>query len=344
MAKHAKNTDDLIEDIKAQSSNEATDEPIEIIPESSSRGNHARVSDDEENAETEVGAEVEAETTPVDSAHKNLFEFAEHHKKKSKRTRTMLTVAIIVLLLAFAGLGYFAYTQFLDASKGAADEGNRVSAQNNIAFEADETSDATSGSQLNLDVVPALSALIGMNQDEALEAIGHGASVTSTSDITKEEKKDGEKKAKEVVVGSKVTVSLSEIKPDPQGGVPSVHLILDKKGIVTKADFSSSLYALNCNTLSFTSAVNEVNLVGNILTATGLDMGDEVFTLPKDEDEYRTYDEEGTKPVEEKYTFEGKNDDLTWSLRLTYDYTTYNANSQKNLSDTIQLIYVCIEK
>ena len=96
--------------------------------------------------------------------------------------------------------------------------------------------------------------------------------------------------------------------------------------------------------LSFTSAVNEVNLVGNVLNATGLDMGDKTFALPKDEDKYRTYDDEGTKPVEEKYTFEGENGGLNWSLRLTYDYTTYNANSQKNLSDTIQLIYVCIEK
>ena len=217
MAKHAKNADDLIEDIETQSSEEATDEPIEIIPESSSRGNHARVPEDE------MSREAEGMDVATEHEHKGFFDFAEHHKEKSKRTRTMLMVAIIILLLAFAGLGYFAYTQYQNASKGAADEGNRVAAQNNVAFEGDEPSDATSGSQLNADVVPALATVIGMNQDKALETLGHGASVTSTSDITKEVKKDGEKKAKEVVVGTKVTVSLSDVKPDPQGGVPSVH-------------------------------------------------------------------------------------------------------------------------
>ena len=288
------------------------------------------------------------------------------HKQRSRRTRIVL---IFIILLLLAGLGFLGYTAWnivmeanQEASQTAASHGE------SSTIEGDTKSDAGTTDKVKPQVsIPNLANLVGLTTDEAISYLGSGAEVSSTTDITEEvektrevevEVKSDDPKAEpttevqtetyteEEVVGHHVTISMKNDKTDSQGNRPSVYLTTDKDEKTTIVGYSISMESLGYGDMSFNDAVNVAKIVQNTLSNVGVTPADGNIALPEDESEYRTFGEDGTTVAEESYTFKGdgttgEGTAITWSLRLTYDYSAYNVS--KNWDDVIKLVYVTVE-
>ena len=337
---------------------EDTDDEVEAKVK---RGSHVQATIDERmQLEAEAEAEAQAQEAYVpdepiieeqvqivspeqNQASKKSADKHHSHLKKSRRVRTALIVVIVLLLLAFGGLVFMFVNSLSEVNAHMENETQRVSSSEQM----ESTADQASAGKVNAKVVPQITKVIGKTQDEALPLIGHGAVVTKSTDIvekTKEEDSEGNETEKEEVVGTKVTVSLTEGPTDSQGNVPVVYLKLDKDGYTTQVGFSSSLMSLGVDDCSFSDAIEAKNVVGDVLGASGVHTEKSTLVLPKDKSEYRTMDAEGKNISEERFMFEGEVDiDGTatpWTCTLIYDYSAKNVSG--NLNDTIKLIYVYI--
>ncbi len=249
---------------------------------------------------------------------------------KSRRLRRILIGVIIVLIVllvaALVGIGMLVINESRSAVQMAT---NNQQAANDL----EDVKDASTGTE-KLISAPDLAALLGATQDEAIEAVGHGATVTATREVNEEDNP----------IKTSLTVALTEEPADSRSGTPTVYLGLDEDGTVVQAGYSAPLASLGFGSLSFADAVSNEHVVEKTLQEAGIPVEEGVAVLPEDKAEYSTYDSAGTTLVRENCTFEGEatigDATRSWSSTLSYDYTT--ANASDNLADTIRLIYVYV--
>lgn len=264
---------------------------------------------------------------------------ANVHKRKSRRTRVMLTIALVVLLVLAAALVYYASRLFTEANDAAQQSAMRADSSEAPAALA---SDAQADDGQKHGDVPALTGLLGLTVDDAVAQVGRGATITSDKEVTEETGEGDEKKTE--VVGRSVTVTLEDETTDNSGSAPTLYLECDKDGAITRVGYSTSVASLNYGDMSFADIVQSGHIVENLLSDAGLPTDAGAVEVPAAED-YRTYAEDGTTIVQEAYLFSGTSNatdgsERKWNCRLTYDYSA--ANVSGNLADTIKRVQLYI--
>lgn len=253
------------------------------------------------------------------------------YQHKSRRMRRILIGVIIVLLVLLVA----AAVATVLLVRTASDTAVQMAAQgsSSAASLQEGVEDASSGTE-KLVTAPDLASLLGMGQDDALAAVGGGATVTSTREVNEEGNP----------IKQSLTVALADEPADSRSGTPTVYLGLGEDGKVVQAGYSAPTASLGYGSLSFADAVGNDHVVEKTLQEAGIPVEMGAAALPEDKAEYSTYDSTGKKLVRENCSFEGKvtidGAERTWSATLSYDYTT--ANASNNLADTIRLIYVYV--
>lgn len=251
---------------------------------------------------------------------------------KSRRLRRILIGVIIVLavLLAAALVGVAAMVVTESQSAVQMVANNQKASTDDLH---DGVKDAATGTE-KLVTAPDLAILLGKGQEDAIAAVGHGATITATREVNEEGNP----------VRTSLTVALAEEPADSRSGTPTVYLGLDETGAVVQAGYSAPTTSLGYGSLSFADAVSNEHVVEKTLQEAGVPVAEGTVVLPEDKASYSTYDSNGTTLVRESCTFGGQVDiggsSRTWSATLSYDYTT--ANASDNLADTIRLIYVYV--
>ena len=253
---------------------------------------------------------------------------------KSRRMRRVLIAVILVIIALMVVLGILLF-QFVRVSQNAVIQ--QVQQEGSQTIESTEgTGDATDATSaaVRTTEVPLLTSVMGMGQDEAIAAIGHGAVVSGSLDVNEEGNP----------IRQRVTVVLTEEPADALSGTPTVYLGLNEEGKVIMAGYSAATASLGYGNLSFADAVQNENIVEKTLDEAGLSVPASSAVLPEDRAAYCTYASDGTTLVEENCTFNGEADvngtRYTWSSMLMYNYTAANASG--NLADTIRQIYIYI--
>lgn len=256
------------------------------------------------------------------------------YQRKSRRMRRVL-IAIVVLLIALIGaLGYFAWQWFEESQLIASQQTQEQQSSQEVgSMQTDETKDATTATAKKTDV-PDLAAVLGMTKDEAITALKHGATETTSKEVNEEGNP----------VKTNVTVALTDEPADTRSGTPTVYLGLNEDGALVQAGYSAATASLGYGSLSFVDAVKNEHLIEKTLQEAGVDVPEGSAELPADKAAYSEYASDGTTLVKESYSFSGTVDldgaAHEWSAVLLYNYST--ANTSGNLADTIRIVYVYI--
>ena len=175
---------------------------------------------------------------------------------------------------------------------------------------------------------------LGMTKDEAIAALKHGATETTSKEVNEEGNP----------VKTNVTVALTDEPADTRSGTPTVYLGLNEDGAVVQAGYSAATASLGYGSLSFVDAVKNEGIIEKTLQEAGVNVPAGSAQLPADKTEYSEYASDGTTLVKESYSFSGTVDlngaAHEWSALLLYNYST--ANTSGNLADTIRIVYVYV--
>ncbi len=254
------------------------------------------------------------------------------HQRKSRRMRRTLTIVIVLLVVLIAGLGIFGY-QLITTSRDVATQQNSGGTSDVTATNSSSSTKDASTQNTKKTNVAGLVGIMGKSQADAVKTLGHGATVSVSSDVNEEGN----------AVKKRVTVVLTDEPADSKAGTPTVYLGLNEAGTVIMAGYSSSTASLGYGSLSFADAISNEHVVEKTLNEAGLSVADGTAVLPA-KSAYSTYASDGTTLVKESCSFQGNSSingaNYTWSAVLVYDYTAANASG--NLADTVRQIYIYI--
>ncbi|MCI8468402.1 MAG: histone-lysine N-methyltransferase [Eggerthellaceae bacterium] len=255
--------------------------------------------------------------------------------RKSRRMRRILIAVAVILVLLLAAGAYFTWQLVQVAETSASQQAQAHQDQQQAAvLSPDEANDASSATTVKKTTVPNLTALLGLDQDQAIEYLAHGAQVASTREVNEEDNP----------VRQEVRVALTEEPADARTGTPTVYLGLGEDGLIVQVGYSTSTASLGYGSLSFADAVRNESIIEKTLAEAGVDVDEGSVALPEDKESYSTYDTDGKTLIKEYCSFYGEADvegtPMQWSAVLSYDYTMANATS--NLADTVRTIYVYV--
>lgn len=316
---------------------------LDVPEKPAKRGRHARhaapAADEFGSAEgavdsSESGLSVTSvEATAADGAprSKGSKDEVPAYLRKSRRMRRILTAVIVLLVLLLAAGAFFAWQRLGADASSARQQAQTLEVSTDI--QGAEASDSASAS-VKKTSAPDLVSLMGLTQDEAVEALQHGAQVSATSEVNEADNP----------VKTEVRVALTAEPADTRTGTPTVYLGLDADGRVVQAGYSTSSSSLGYGSLSFSDAVQNEHIIEKTLAEVGLSVEEGSVSLPADRAAYSTYASDGKTLVKEYCSFEGEAEgeggSYTWSAVLSYDYSTANATG--NLTDTVRLVYVYV--
>jgi len=238
-------------------------------------------------------------------------------------------VVIVLLIFLICALGYFAY-MLLEKTQT---QTVQSAPMDTVILKNDEEKpqDTTTATTKRTDV-PLLVVILGKTQEEAIESIGHGATVINSLPINEEGNP----------IRTEVKIALTDEPGDTRSGTPTVYLGLDGAGVIIRAGYSAATTTLGYGSSSFVDAATKDYIVENTLGEAGIDLPLGSVTLPQDKTEYTTYKSDGKTVEKETYSFSGVVDHngfaFEWSAVLRYDYTAENVSG--NLADTIRQIYI----
>ncbi|MDR0513837.1 MAG: hypothetical protein LBG81_01570 [Coriobacteriaceae bacterium] len=260
------------------------------------------------------------------------------HQKKSRRMRRVLTAAIILLIALLGALVYFSYMWItvgsLELGQFKIEQEVREQPSHDIdELKGDDTKDNATTTVKKTEV-PGLLSLLGKTQEEAINLVGHGATVVSSIPVNEEGNP----------VKMNVKLSLTDEPGDARSGTPTVYLGLGWNGMVITAGYSVATSSLGYGALSFVDAIEKEHIIELTLAEAGLAVAQGSATVPTDKSLYSTYASDKTTLVEEACSFSGTVEQggapYEWSSVLRYDYMAANASG--NLADTIRQVYVYI--
>lgn len=269
------------------------------------------------------------------TSRKDRLAALPEHQRKSRRTRRALTIAIILLIVLLGALVYLGY-ELIKTSQNAISQTtpSQGSDATQVAESGTTTKDATTDTVKRIDV-PALASVIGSSRDEAISLLGHGATLTLSSEVADENS----------AVVETDTVMLTADASDSKLASPTVYLSLDEAGTVVQVSYTAATASLGYGTLSFADAVSNEHVIEKTLSEAGLSVQEGTVELP-DRGDYSTYAADGTTLTAEKYSFSGTapatsgSASFNWAAVLSYDYTASNASG--NLSDTVRMITISL--
>lgn len=247
---------------------------------------------------------------------RRLLEQLPDHQVKSRRQRRGLIVVLLLLLVLVCVLGFLCYRFLVVADLQPVQQENQTEAVRSSEAEG-EVKDSGSASQRT--EIPQLVSLFGMTQDEAVKALGHGATLDSSQEVNEADSN----------VKKRVGLKLTEEPGDAKSGQPTVYLGLDEDGKVIETSYSTATGYLGYGAVSLGDIISNDNIVENTLSDAGLVIDDANLKLPDDPSEYRTYDTDGETVVKERVSFDGSapgtdGNDYDWAAVITYDYTAAN--------------------
>lgn len=252
--------------------------------------------------------------------------------QKSARMRKILIAVIVVLVLLIVGAGFLVWQLYQTAQTSAVQQAQI--AEDAASTSTEQATKDASATTSKKTTVPNLVALLGSTQDAAIQALQHGARVTSAVPLNEEGNP----------VKQEVRIALADEPADSKGGTPTVMLSLNEEGTIIRAGYSSSTSSLGYGSLSFSDIITKENVIEKTLEEAGLAVAQGAVTLPQDKMAYSTYASDGTTLTKESYTFSGtgqaNGQELPWSALLTYDYSMANATG--NLVDTIRTIAIYV--
>lgn len=256
-------------------------------------------------------------------------------QRHSKRLRITLIIVIVLLIALVGVLGYFMLNVFKETNNLASQQAAEQAGSQEVGILASEPTQTTdvSSNAIKKVSVPDLVSLLGLTQEEAIVALGRGATATAESAIEEEGS----------AIRKNVTIALNEDPADVRSGASTIYLSLNADGYIVEAGYSAATASLGYGSLSFSDAVQNESIIENTLQEAGVSVGEGAVVLPEDKSAYTTYDT-NNKATKESYSFSGTTDingkSLEWSSVLLYDYST--ANVSGNLNDTIRIIYVYV--
>ncbi|MCL2889602.1 MAG: histone-lysine N-methyltransferase, partial [Eggerthellaceae bacterium] len=154
-------------------------------------------------------------------------------QRRSRKIRRTLIVVIVLLIALIGATIYFNYQLLEEARRQAIEQVTHNDPTDTDKLKDDDPHDATTATTKKTDVV-YLVALIGMGQDDAIRAIGHGATIVSSLPI----KEEGNP------IRTELKVSLTEEPGDTRSGTPTVYLALDGAGVIIRAGYSAAITTL----------------------------------------------------------------------------------------------------
>ncbi|MGN0301804.1 MAG: hypothetical protein ACI4BI_02895 [Anaerotardibacter sp.] len=245
------------------------------------------------------------------------------NKQSSKRLTFLKVILVGALIVALACVCLFGFSQTRVMAQVSAQDD-----QKELLKEKETKKQVTTPTTKVVDLV----SLIGLDENSALGATGHGALLESSYEISQ-----NKAVKRDVVV-------LTDESGDKYVGTPTVMLDTDKKGQVVSASYSTGTQALGYGDFSFDEVVSEMYLIENTLHAAGLESVELGTAKLPSKESYTQYATDGKTVEMESWTFvgvtsEGKNV-YDWNVTLTYDYS--EANSTGNLVYTIKTITVQI--
>ena len=251
----------------------------------------------------------------------------------SKRMRKNLFIVILVLLALVCALVVGIYF-LMKNSENVAVQQAQITNSDSAKIDSQQTEEDARSSQ-KTSTVPNLVELVGLNVDQAIEKIGHGAQISS--DVLQE----GD-------VRRIVKVNLSSDEGDSKNGSPNATFNLNADNVVISVSYFAPTKSLGFGSVSFIDVLNNEGIFEKTLSAAGLlaDKGVAVISPDVDRSGYSTYGSDGTTLLREDKTFEGagKGDQeaFKWKANVVYDYSV--ATATDNLSDTIRTISITISK
>lgn len=244
---------------------------------------------------------------------------------RTRKGFNYLIILMVVMALAAVGLGVALV----------------ITSQSSLtSFAAQENEDETTNASIEPLIsspttqVTDLVSLMGLDQSDAIETIGHGATVQDQETLSS------------LGFSNEIVVVLADEHGDRYSGTPTVTLGLDSEGRVAAASYEAPTSLLGYGDVAFAPAVKQFHIVEFVLNKVGL-TGVEIgsVTLP-DSSEYSTYNSDRKTLAREHYSFTGQTtqaDQLySWEVTLDYDYA--EANRQSDLSYTVKRISVALMK
>ncbi|WP_165251797.1 histone-lysine N-methyltransferase [Adlercreutzia sp. ZJ304] len=293
-------------------------------------GTSAALNTEESQQEAESPAEKKG---PKRGKHSKGEPEPPEYIKRSRRMRKILLVIIIALVILIVAGCVLTY-MLVDTARNAASQQALTSISDvNSLEDGDEAKDASTSTSKRT-TVPDLVSLLGMNLDQVVAELQHGAQVSGMTEVNEEGNP----------VKMQVSIALSDEPADTRSGTPSVYLDLDEAGNVIKAGYSVATASIGYGTLSFADAVQNERIIEKTIEEAGLTVANQSAVLPEDKMAYSTYASDGTTLTREYCEFSGTGSaggaEYTWQASLSYDYNMANATG--NLADTIRTIYVYV--
>ena len=244
---------------------------------------------------------------------------------RNKKGLTWLIVCIVVFVLVAVGL---AVALVINAQSSL----HMVAAQQDIEEQNSKASEPllTSPTTQVIDLV----SLMGMSKDDAIQAIGHGATVQDLQTLSS------------LGFSNEITVLLADEKGDLYSGTPTVTLGLDSEGNVAAASYEAPCALLGYGDVAFAPAVKQFHIVEFILDKVGLSSVQIGSVELPDSSAYSTYESDQKTLAREHYSFTGNTtqDDQAYSWEVTLDYDYSEANKESDLAYTVKRVSVAIMK
>lgn len=259
----------------------------------------------------------------------SLFGPTPEYRRKPDHVRSVILLCVAVVIALCATFVSFA-AQYSKAKDVTLVSDSVVPAHG--AIEADEKNPNPVQSVF----APNLVSVLGLSADQAVEQLGHGATITKTEPAF----------WPSGAPYKKVTVTLTSERADKLTGTPTVYLALGEEDKVVEIGYQAGLWYLGYGSLSFTDAVNNAHVVEKLLTEAGLPVAEGAVSAPADKAVYGQYGADGVTLEREVHEFTGVAalDDATYNWRSIVDYDYSFANETSHLANTIRYLSVYISK
>lgn len=173
--------------------------------------------------------------------------------------------------------------------------------------------------------IPNLVEQLGKTVDQAVNDIGNGATVVSST-------------------SEQTVINLNNESGNEKAGTPNIVAYTNRSHKITKISFTCNALLLGYGNTSFVDMINNEHIVEKSFTEGGLGIPEGKVTAPSDRMSYTTFDSNGTTVVMENCDFNGyqwqKGRSYKWSANLNFDYRI--ANEKGDWSETIRLITLII--
>lgn len=289
---------------------------------------------------TEVpAAEVPAAKTPVPEEYPLMEHTEPERVARANRTKRVLIIIMILLILAGIALGYFAFRMVSE---------NRPQ-DNDVALSVDtidpDSIDQNSASgQEAVTSIPQLSHLFGLSVDEALISLGTDYQLASTKEVGEEENPEIVQLAEITYVGGQTSEDTSEHTEGTLVNAPHLYASLNAEGIILEVYYTCSMDLLGYPSSSFSTLTAESDTLISALKAVGITLENYDYAAPTI-DQYTYYvDPAATEKVvsKEAFTFSGETGldvaPKTWDVTITYDHTV--SASTADVTDIVRMISI----